>query len=510
LSKPNVIFLMTDQQRWDCLGVVNPLVKTPNLDRLAQNGIRYSQAVCQAPMCVPSRYSMMFGYYPSQLGVRGNGGGLFFEERLPTVPLPEMMRQSGYQTAGFGKTHWNHGYLNPEPPTRGFEVRAEGQSADSAQYEKGAIMMSEVNPQGLAAYFAETKDYGGGEENAKGYLGCTSQVPPEDHRDGFIAQQCLKFLDEGVDPDRPLFLYLSFIKPHAGFNVIKKFEDLYDINDIPDLPEPPWLEEPDTHVRATREQNIQMQKRYDGWRSVWEKLTPMERRRTTLRYWANCSWLDDYFGQVLEKLDKLGRLDNSLIIYTSDHGDMMGERQHMFSKYCLYDSSVRVPLILSGSVVPEELRGTVDDRPAELVDLIPTIQETLQIKTDPRRPGLNLLGEKKKLGSFCEFYGGAPNRMYGTPAYMWRKKDWKLILYLPGPLTEAISKVDQTKGELYNLAEDPYEWYNLYDQIEYAAIREQLKTELLMHLAISWAKGPVFYEKSGLQSLGSALTAEEL
>ena len=85
----------------------------------------------------------------------------------------------------------------------------------------------------------------------------------------------------GVDPDRPLFLYLSFIKPHAGFNVIKKFEDLYDINDIPDLPEPPWLEEPDTHVRATREQNIQMQKRYDGWRSVWEKLTPMERRRTT-------------------------------------------------------------------------------------------------------------------------------------------------------------------------------------------------------------------------------------
>ena len=83
MSKPNVIFLMTDQQRWDCLGVVNPLVKTPNLDRLAQNGIRYSQAVCQAPMCVPSRYSMMFGYYPSQLGVRGNGGGLFSRSVCP-------------------------------------------------------------------------------------------------------------------------------------------------------------------------------------------------------------------------------------------------------------------------------------------------------------------------------------------------------------------------------------------------------------------------------------------
>lgn len=130
-NRPNVIFFMTDQQRWDALGVANPLVKTPNLDRLARTGIRFDQAVCQAPMCVPSRYSLMFGYYPSQIGVRSNGGGLFFEDRLPSTPLPELMRRQGYQTAGFGKTHWNHGFLNPAPPTRGFEVRAEGQAASS-------------------------------------------------------------------------------------------------------------------------------------------------------------------------------------------------------------------------------------------------------------------------------------------------------------------------------------------------------------------------------------------
>lgn len=510
MTKPNVIFLMTDQQRWDALGVVNPLVKTPNIDGLAKNGIRYEQAVCQAPMCVPSRYSMMLGYYPSQIGVRGNGGGVFFEERLPSVPLPEIMRQNGYQTAGFGKTHWNHGFLNPEPPTRGFEVRAEGQSRDSAQYEKGAVMMSDVNPEGLAAYYAETKDFGGGEENAQGYLGCTSKVPAKDHRDGFIAQQCLKFLDEGVDPDRPLFLYLSFIKPHAGFNVIKEFEDMYDINDIPDVPLPEWLEEPNTHINATRQQNPQMQLRYERWREVWKDLSKEERRRTTLRYWANCTWLDNYFGQVLEKLEKLGRLENSLIVFCSDHGDMMGERQHMFSKYCLFESSVRVPLILSGSVIPKEKRGTVDDRAAELVDIIPTITNILGAQQNPMLPGLDLLGDKKKLGGFCEFYGGAPNRMYGTPAYMWRKKDWKLILYLPGPLTEAVWKVDQTQGELYNLAEDPHEWNNLYDDHQYAKIREQMKTELFMHLASAWAKGPVFYEKTGLRSLGADIGPEEL
>lgn len=510
MSKPNVIFLMTDQQRWDALGVVNPLVKTPNIDRLAKTGIRYEQAVCQAPMCVPSRYSTMLGYYPSQIGVRGNGGGVFFEDRLPATPLPELMRQNGYQTAGFGKTHWNHGFLNPEPPTRGFEERAEGQSRDSAQYEKGAVMMSDVNPEGLAAYFAETRDFGGGEENAQGYLGCTSKVPAEDHRDGFIAQQCLKFLDEGVDPERPLFLYLSFIKPHAGFNVIKEFEDMYDINDIPDVPLPEWLEEPNTHIKATRQQNPQMQLRYDRWREVWKDLSKEERRRTTLRYWANCTWLDNYFGQVLEKLEKLGRLENSLIVFCSDHGDMMGERQHLFSKYCLFESSVRVPLIISGSVIPEEKHGIVDDRVAELVDIIPTITNILGIQQNPMLPGLDLLGDKTKLGGFCEFYGGAPNRMYGTPSYMWRKKDWKLILYLPGPLTEAVWKVDQTQGELYNLAEDPHEWNNLYDDHKYTKIREQMKTELFMHLATAWAKGPVFYEKTGLRSLGADIGPEEL
>lgn len=510
MSKPNVIFLQTDQQRWDALGVVNPKVKTPNLDRLANQGIRFGEAVCQAPMCVPSRYSMMFGYYPSQLGVRGNGGGIFFEDRLPSQPLPEIMRQNGYQTAGFGKTHWNHGFLNPEPPTRGFEVRAEGQAADSGQYEKGATMMSDINPEGLAAYYEETKDFGGGEENDKGYIGLTSKLDPRDHRDGFIAEQCLEFLDGGVDPDRPLFLYLSFIKPHAGFNVIKEFEDLYDIDDIPDVENPPWLEEPDTHIKATREQNPQMQVRYDRWRNAWKDMSKEERRRTTLRYWANCSWLDDYIGQVLDKLEKLGRLENSIIVYCSDHGDMMGERNHMFSKYCLYDSSVRVPLIVSGSVVPEEKRGTVDRRPAELIDIIPTITDTLGIQGNPRLPGLSLLGDQQKLGSFTEFYGGAPNRQFGTPAYMWRKEDWKLILYLPGPLTEAIPNVNQTKGELYDLKSDPNEWTNIYDDPKYAEIREQMKTELFMHLASSWAKGPVFYEKEGLRPLGVDVSAEEL
>lgn len=496
MSKPNIIFLMTDQQRWDCLGVNNPHVLTPNLDKLARTGILYDQAVCQAPMCVPSRNSMLMGLYPSQLGVRSNAGGLFEEDKLVSKPLPEVLNQAGYQTAGFGKTHWNHGMFNRNPSRRGFEIRAEGQPSDSPHYEEGALMMGSDNPEGLAAYMKETAPYGGGEENALGYIGCTSEVAMEDHRDGWVAKQCLKFLDEGLDPERPLFLYLSFLKPHAGLNVPKQFEDMYDIHTIPDIPQPPWLEEPDTHKSVP-------DARYDEWRKVWSEMTPLERRRTTLRYWANCTWLDHYFGQVLQKLEALGRLDNSLIVYTSDHGEMLGERNFRFSKYCLYDSSVRVPLILSGSVVPEAARGTVDSRPAELVDLFPTLVNSAGEQADPRLPGLDLLGNAKRSGTFCEYHGGGTEQLQPAPAYMWRKKSWKLILFMPGPLKDAVSRLDQIKGELYDLESDPNEWHNLYYDDAHASIREQMKTELLMHLACVWARGPFFYDRHGYDKLGA-------
>ncbi len=495
---------MTDQQRWDCIDRFNRHIKTPTLDKLAEQGIAFSEAVCQAPMCVPSRSSMMFGYYPSQLGVRTNHGGLYEESLLPSDPLPELMRKAGYQTAGFGKTHWNHGERTAEPSTRGFDVRAVGLARNSGHYERGAVMMDDVEPEGLRLYSEETKHYGGGEENANGYIGCTSEVPMHLHRDGWVAEQCLSFLDGGLDPGRPLFLYLSFLKPHAGFNVPKEFEDLYDIRDIPDLPQPPWDDERDTHLAATDEVSDSSRRQYLDKKRIWQRMTPEERRRTTLRYWANCSWLDHYFGRALERLERQGRLDDALIVFVSDHGEMLGERQYRFSKYCLYDSSVRVPMILAGSRIPADRRGTLDDRPAELVDLVPTLAKVAGLPRDPRLPGLDLLGEERRAGTFCEFHGkgaSGPVSIHSAPALMWRKKDWKLILYLPGAIEDAIQRVGSFRGELYRLSDDPHEWNNLYGEDEHAAVRERMTAELLMHLACVWAKGPFFYDRHGTEAL---------
>jgi arylsulfatase A-like enzyme len=489
---PNIIFLMADQQRWDALGVLNPHIKTPSLDRLARQGIIYRQTVCQAPMCVPSRYAMMLGLYPWQDGVYSNSDSLK-DEDLPVTPLPELFRQAGYQTAGFGKTHWRRTI----PSTRGFEIRAISEPRNSIAYEGGALMMTDDNLPGFKEYNAEVKDYGPGEEGVKGYIGGTSKVDPANHRDGWVAAQCLKFLDQGIDPQRPLFLYLSFMKPHAGFNVPKEFEDLYDINTIPDTPQPPWSKEPDTHL-AAYDAAEQSGTRYAEWHAAWEKMTPIERRRTTLRYYANCSWLDAYFGQVMDKLKTLGRLDNALIVFTADHGEMLAERNFRFSKYCLFDSSVRVPLILAGSMIPEAKRGTIDDRPAEHIDLVPTLLRAAGKPVNPVLPGLDLLSEQRRLASFSEFHGGVSGPPRLGPDYMWRKQDWKLILFMPGLLDDAVAKHISAKGELYHLTDDPYEWNNLYHDEKHAAIREQMKTELLAYLACTAARGPVSGERRRL------------
>ena len=167
---------MTDQQRWDAMGCVNPVVRTPALDSLARNGILFDQAVCQCPMCVPSRNSLLLGLNPWQVGVRNNGQGILDDAMLPNVPLPQMLRDAGYRTAGFGKTHWNNGLPGRPGSTRGFEVRAEGQSRESRHNEIGAVMMDDEDAEGLKAYYEETSEFGSGEENALGYIGKVSHL----------------------------------------------------------------------------------------------------------------------------------------------------------------------------------------------------------------------------------------------------------------------------------------------------------------------------------------------
>ncbi|TFG47465.1 MAG: DUF229 domain-containing protein [Candidatus Brocadiia bacterium] len=464
-KKPNVIFLMSDQQRWDCIGKINPMVKTPGLDKIADNGILFDQAVCQSPMCVPSRYSMMLGSYPGQVGVLRNSMSLT-DAQLPGKTLPEILRKAGYQTAGFGKAHWSSRGCS----TRGFETRFVGQPRNSSLYEEGAVMMDDVNPEGLDRYAQEVRSYGAGEEDIAGYLGCTSKVPEKDHRDGWVFNECLDFIENGVDKKRPLFLYLSFLKPHAGYNIPPGYEELYEIDKIPVGEQPPMDKVEPCHATGVNREKM--------YREFWSKASKKQWQQMILRYRANCSWIDSMFVRVMKKLEGKGILDNCLIVYVSDHGEMLGERFYRFNKYCLFESSVRVPMIIGGSAVPRSSRGTVDHRPAELVDVLPTILKVVGIENDDSKPGRDLLGPVVKSATFSEFHN-QPKFV----AYMWRKRDYKLILCMnKASVKDGFAHAEIVAGELYDLNKDPREWNNVFDDEKYTAVRQKMSGELISHL----------------------------
>lgn len=495
----NIILLQTDQHRWDALGCVRSVIKTPNLDALAARGVRFSQAVCNNPMCVPSRYSMMTGLYASQCGVRHNTQMCCRDEDMPIETLAERLRHAGYETAGFGKTHWYCGIPDDYDPakvpttettTRGFDVRAQARAVDPVTNERGAIIWEQDDPDAVAMMKKENEGIRTGGENALGYMGRTSEIPPERHREGWLTRLALDYLDKRQQVDKPLFLYLSFDFPHAALNVPAKYEAMYSLDDI-ELPETAVpLESLTDHYLQPR--NI------EEWRAWRDDFTEAEQKRSILRYYAACTFVDDMFGQLMHTLEAQGQLDNTLVIFTSDHGESLGER-YRFSKYSLYDTSVRVPLILAGAGVSLDQRGTVDERCCGLIDLVPTCLAAAGLPADCRLSGYNLLAEPAKMGSFSELHGSGYHEVEKAPAVMWRTPEWKLILYLAGEFVTLDSRLDEFKGELYSLKDDPTECVNLYYDDAHLAIREKLTRHLLLHMTISWSRFPRPYSYTELK-----------
>jgi arylsulfatase A-like enzyme len=483
-ERPNILFLMTDQHRHDAIGCADPVVKTPNLDALAARGIRYTQAACQVPMCVASRYSMMTGLYGSQSGLKHNTQIVLRDELLPLPVLAQRLRAVGYQTAGFGKTHWWEDQTGVpwEPTTRDFEIRACNGRPGHMYYEPGMAVWEDDPAMARAVELMEEerRAHGRGGSSISGYLGQTSALSADEHHEGWFTRQAIDFLEGGRDSSRPFFCYLSFNYPHCSHNVPPGYEELYDIAEIEELPLPPW------GTDCPYDEHVAPDNRAAGWKA----LDPATRKRAVLRYYALCSYVDDCFGKAIATLRRTGELENTLILWCSDHGEMLANRGHRFAKFCLYEDSIRVPLIIAGAGVPAGKGGTVDDRPAELVDILPTLLEAAGAAIPPELPGGDLLAAPCRLGTFTEMHGKGYEQVQAAPAYAWRTKDWKLILWLDGDVPGALLRTDQVKGNLFHLAEDPHEWHDLYHAPEHFTRREAMTRQLLMHLAVSLAKFP--------------------
>ncbi len=459
-ERPNIIFIMDDQHRWDALGIVDSVIKTPTLDSLAKNGVFFREAVCQAPMCVPSRNSIMFGLYPNQTGVYRNSGGVP-DTLMPGKTMAQYFKEAGYETAGFGKTHWG----KYKTDTRGFETRYTSEIP-----EEGGKNMAELNPEAKARYDAEVAAMGPGEENNLGYLGFTSKLPESEHRDGWITDRALEYIQNRED-DRPLFFYLSYMKPHAGHNVPEGYEDLYNLDEINYAQQPPWDKDYSPHAAGVN--------RRDLYEDYWKNASDEEWKLMTMRYYANVTWIDDMMGRTLHALKKKGLLDNAIIVYTSDHGEMLGERYYRFNKYNVYESSVRIPLILAGDALPKEVKkGRISKRPTENIDILPTLLELTGIPKTQELPGTNILKDAKKPATFS-----ALHEREGEAAFMWRTENHKLILVLKRKeKTSLYSREDIINGEFYDLKNDPREWNDLYEKASVNELQEHYTDQLIAFL----------------------------
>jgi arylsulfatase A-like enzyme len=487
-GRPNIVLFTTDQQRWDSWGLMNPEIQTPNLDRVFGRGLRFSNAVCQAPMCIPSRYSYMSGLYPWQVGSRLNAQTWQDPARMPVKLLAQHLRDGGYHTIGCGKTHYTMA-ADPDrrippakPDNRGFARRATIGQPGHAEAGPDARFWGEEDPQASELFQQIEREgsapYPAGGEGLAGYRGSSWPFGVDRTREGFAVRCALEFLEEARSIAKPWFLNLSFDLPHAPFCTVAEFEELY--ADAPvTLPEapPPGIVEHWGTFENTR-----------NFIDYWQGLDAEGKRGIIRKYHALCSMVDHLFGQLLDWLDRHGQLRDTWLVFASDHGESLGDRGR-FSKYSLYEASVRVPLAISGPGIAPEAYGEVG-APVELVDLLPTLLNLASVPVPAYLPGRDLLTGPRRSGSFAEMHGSGAELLQAAPAYMWRTPEWKLVLRLPGTVRGATDDNPEWHGELYHLQADPTELHNRYDDPACRQQRERMTLELLKQIALANARYP--------------------
>jgi arylsulfatase A-like enzyme len=342
----NIVFILTDQQRYDTLGIDgSPVAKTPNLDALARAGICFDNHFVTNPVCSPSRGSIWTGLYPSQNGLWGNGGAL--DESLPTCA--SVLRDGGWQTAHFGKMHLVPILARTEPhPPYGFQTIevAEGDQQyppDDAYFN----WLRAREPVLFADYLQELYTKG----QAKGY---TSKLPTHLHMSEWVADRGIDWLENKRDPDQPFFLSLGFFDPHHAFNPVSEYAEQF--ADV-DIPEPVFVE------GSMEKRPVQYQQRYKFTEKITrDRPTMLETQRA---YHAMVTHVDACVGRVVEKIKAAGLWEDTVIVFSSDHGELIGDHGLLWKGPMLLDSLMHVPLIMAGGGIEagqriEGLTSSVD------------------------------------------------------------------------------------------------------------------------------------------------------
>lgn len=374
MTKPNILFIYSDQHRHDVMGCAgHPLVQTPNLDRLAKQGIRFSNVWCQSPVCQPSRASVITGQYTEDLSLFGNTGD--FDTSWPTVM--KSLKSVGYETATIGKTHY-HGMPDREvfkDRTDPYDLREYNNFIkefgwDHVMEEYDRYVHSSSRVRSPYMDYLEShgllKEY---QDQIKGvfrltpthWRGETSCLPQEHDLTSFIAGRAMKWLSEREN-ESPFFLKLAFVQPHVPLIDDPVWSDYYRDVEIP-MPN----EKSPERVNEVWNKHLEKLDEHSQAQTMDEAFV----RSGIRHYLGMVSLIDQKVGEVRAMLESLGQLDNTWIIYSSDHGEMLGEH-HLWAKMNFYKGAVQVPLIIRP---PTGCAGKILDELVESVDVTSTLAE---------------------------------------------------------------------------------------------------------------------------------------
>jgi arylsulfatase A-like enzyme len=424
-AKPNVLFLAIDDQNdWiGCLGG-HPQVKTPHIDRLAKRGTLFTNAHCQAPLCNPSRASLLTGLRPSTTGVYGLAPGIRGVVALKEhVTLPQTFTRAGYHTYTCGKIY--HDGSIP-PPARPAEFGTWGPAPGMPRPQKRFVPLPNAHP---------LMDWGPFPDNE------------EEQADWKIAAAAIEAL-KTAPADRPFFIAAGFRLPHVPCFAGPKWFDLYPDDrlvmppvkedDRADTPEFSWY----LHWKLP-EPRLSALRKIDQWR-------PLVRA-----YLASVSFMDSQVGRVLDALDATGRSDNTIVVLWSDHGWHLGEKG-ITGKNTLWERSTRVPLVFAGPGIAKDARCS---RPVELLDLFPTLLDLCGFPARPDLEGHSLTAQLKD-ASAPRAWPAITTHNQGNHAI--RTEQWRYIRYADG------------SEELYDVKADPNEWTNLARDPRHAETKRDL------------------------------------
>ncbi len=439
MQRPNILFLFTDQQRFDTIAAHgNPNLQTPVLDGLVQSGVSFTRAYTPCPVCVPARYSLATGLMPHQTGLTDNGP---MEHRDRS--FMEMLSEAGYQGFGAGKMHMTF----PGGPDQlwGFEKRACNEGVGDQNHFR-----QNLDKNGFA-HVADSM----GARSEMYYIPQVSQLPAHLHHTAWTVSSCLDFLAER-DESRPFLMMASFEKPHPPFEPPVPWNKLYRGAAMPDPKMPTHPEE--CHTFWNRFQN-----RYKYRDSGIDRNLL---RTMKAYYYAEISFIDFQIGRILQQLERDGLRENTLILLAADHGELMGD-YGCFGKRCFLDSAARIPLVLSYPGGPQDVRC---DAPVNLVDILPTFLSAAGAQVPDRCQGADLraIGEGKveRNATYGQFQSGC------WANYMVCNRNYKYIYSAP-----------DRREYFFDLLRDPQELENRAGSTLYAHKIAEMRQSALDYFA---------------------------